>query len=414
MHLAIRKGRLGFARVDLTLEVHRSLEGIEAAAWNALDHGASPFLEWGFLRAAELSGSIGEEAGWLPFFLTLWGDANPDAGEGAGEGSRRVLVGAVAAFVKTHSYGEYIFDFQWANAAERVGLPYYPKLVIAAPVTPATGPRILLARELSNEARVAVSRALIEAVDELARETNCRSTHWLFCLQSELELLVEAGYAPRSSLQFHWHNRGYTDFDDFLGRMQSRKRKKFKKERRKVHAAIEGLRWIEGDALTPDIADTIDRFYRITTSQHWGRAYLEPGFFHELLRLMPERVRFVQVDRAGEAIAGALFLETPKALYGRYWGCTEEVEFLHFETAYYAGIERCIEREIPLFEAGAQGEHKLLRGFEPALTRSAHKIEHPGLDRGVREFCREESQAVAARIAALADYGPYKQTSEGD
>ena len=277
----------------------------------------------------------------------------------------------------------------------------------------ATGPRILLAPALDAATREAVAHALIEAVGDLAEQSKCRSTHWLFCTREELDWLEAAGYEPRASLQFHWHNRGYQSFDDFLGAMQSRKRKKFRKERKRVHAAIDALRWVEGEALGSEDADAMDRFYRSTTSQHWGRAYLRPGFFHRLVELMPERLAFVRVDQGGENIAGALFLESEQALYGRYWGCSRELEYLHFEAAYYAGIERCIAREIPLFEAGAQGEHKLLRGFEPSATHSAHWIAHPGLDRGVREFIREESRAVDARLEALAAYGPYRCEDDG-
>jgi predicted N-acyltransferase len=401
------------ALVDLTVTTLRSIEGVESASWNALDHAPSPFLEWGFLRALELSGSVGAEAGWDPYYLVVHGDlptaqgASPDRRGDRG----KTLLGAVAAYVKSHSYGEYIFDFHWARVAMSSGIRYYPKLVIAAPVTPATGRRLLLHPGLDAAGRDAVSERLIAAVRELADETVCSSIHWLFTTDDERERLVAAGYAPRSSYQFHWHNRDYGTFDDFLGQLTSRKRKQVRKERRRARAAVDEVRFVPGVELDARQVDALDRFYRRTTYLYGGRQYLRPGFFETLLELAPERVRFLEATRADEAIAGALFFETEHGLYGRYWGCDEEIEFLHFEAAYYAGIERCIERGLPLFEAGAQGEHKLLRGFLPVLCNSAHWLRHPGLDHGVRRFLREEELAVAGHMRELEGYGPYRSGS---
>ena len=392
---------------QLTLSCESSLEGVNSAEWDALDHAPNPFLEWAFLRAAELTDSIGEAAGWEAHYLMVRAGDEPwtrDAGLEPG-----TLIGAVAAFLKGHSHGEYIFDFQWANASHEAGLPYYPKLVVAAPVTPATGPRILLHPSLDAAGREAVAQSLIAAVRELSVQLGCRSVHWLFITSQESAWLQAAGFIARSSLQFHWRNREYECFDDFLGEMTSRKRKKFKRERKLVHEKIDGLRWLEGESIDQPALDAIQRFYTHTTDNHWGRAYLEAGFFHRLAELAPHRLRLVMVDRGGETIAGAMFMETEQALYGRYWGCTEQVDCLHFETAYFAGIERCIEKKIPLFEAGAQGEHKLLRGFEPTLCRSAHELQHPGLARAIRDFCRNEAVAVERRIEALREYGPYRR-----
>ena len=386
------------------------------------------------MRALEGSQSIGGSSGWQPGYLVIRGPKHPlaatetprrdesgtpepelsardeakDSDASPNESEAQVIWGAVAAFVKDHSYGEYIFDFQWAQAAQRAGLSYYPKLVVAAPVTPATGPRILIHPALGEELRKSVQVALIEAVREFADATRCSSIHWLFCTAEEQALLEELEFTPRDSLQYHWHNRGYADFDAFLGEMQSRKRKKFKKERRRVHEQIDALEWREGDAIGPEQIAAMERFYRRTTSEHWGRAYLEPGFFELLVEHHRDRVRFVEVTHRGEVAAGALFLETEGALYGRYWGASVELDCLHFETAYYAGIERCIEKKIPLFEAGAQGEHKLLRGFEPSITRSAHWMRHPGLHRAIAEFCEHEARELSARRGELASYGPYR------
>ncbi len=392
------------------------------AAWDALDHGASPFLRAGFLRALEESGSIDplvptplasltapasrgsrarRHSGWTSIYLLA---------EQAGR-----LVGGVAAFIKEHSYGEYIFDFGWANAAQRAGIPYFPKLVIAAPQTPATGPRILLAPDLDPAARAAVRDLLIAAVRRIADDADCSSIHWLFCTAEEQAALATAGFTPRASYQFHWKNRGYQSFDEFLGALKSRKRKQLRKERQKAQAAIERLEWLGGGDLDRAMLDDLDRFYRNTTDNHGGRDYLRPGFFHRLAETLPDAMRAVFVHQGGARVAGALFLETSAALYGRYWGADVQVDLLHFETAYYAGIDRTIAKGLPLFEAGAQGEHKLVRGFEPSPTYSAHWLRNPGLFAAVNAHLETEALGVAAEIAELAKFGPYRlEGGDGD
>jgi uncharacterized protein len=380
-----------------------SIADVDAAAWDGLDHGPSPFLRHGFLRALEESGSIEpatarkRRSGWASLYLLA---------EQAGR-----LVGAVPAFVKTHSYGEYIFDWGWANAAQRAGLHYYPKLVIAAPATPATGRRLLIA---PGGDAAAIGAALIGAVRAVADDADCSSIHWLFCTRDEQAQLVRAGFFARASMQFHWHNRDYKTFDDFLARLRSRKRKQLRKERERAQGAIERLSWVAGAELDEAQLDDLDRFYRNTTDQHGGRDYLRPGFFHALARHLPDAMRMVEVVAGGRRVAGALFLETEHALYGRYWGADVHVDLLHFETAYYAGIERAIERGLALFEAGAQGEHKLLRGFDPMPTYSAHWIRHPGLAAAIEDHARREAAAVAAQIAELAQFGPYRNAQDDD
>jgi hypothetical protein len=213
-------------------------------------------------------------------------------------------------------------------------------------------------------------------------------------------------------MQFHWHNRGYASFDDFLGALKSRKRKQLRKERERARAAIDALVWVPGGEATQDQLDDLDRWYRNTTDAHGGRDYLRPGFFHRLAETLPEAMRIVQVTANGKRIAGALFLETPAALYGRYWGADLHVDLLHFETAYYAGIERAIVKQLPLFEAGAQGEHKLLRGFEPAATYSAHWIRHPGLAAAIADHTAREHAALTHELGELAKYGPYRAAGE--
>jgi predicted N-acyltransferase len=368
---------------------------IDGAAWDRLDHQGSPFLRFGFLRALEDSGSIGRRAGWDPVYLL------------AERGGR--LEGAVAAFIKEHSYGEYIFDWAWAGAAERAGVPYYPKLVIAAPVTPATGPRVLLAPGADADATTA---ALAAAVHEVADQAECGSIHWLFCTAGEQARLARLGFAPRASYQFHWHNRGYASWDDFLAALASRKRKQLRKERAKVAAAIDGVRWRGRGELDTAALDRMDRWYRNTTDNHGGHDYLRPGFFHRLAETMPDELLVAEVSVKGRPSAGAVFLETPAALYGRYWGTDVAVDLLHFETSYYAGIDRAIARGLPRFEAGAQGEHKLVRGFMPSATYSAHWLRHPGLRAAIEGFLRREAGAVAAHMAELATLGPYRRDGE--
>jgi uncharacterized protein len=388
-------GAAGRRRV-IQVRVVRHIAEADAASWDALDHGGCPFVRHGFLAALEETGSIGREAGWEPRYLLA---------ERGG-----ALVGAVAAFVKTHSFGEFIFDWEWAHASQRAGLDYYPKLVVAAPLTPATGPRLLRAPGLSPADRREVGAALVDAVERVAEEEECSSLHFLFVTREERDLLADLGLAPRASFQFHWHNRGYGAFDDYLARMSSRRRKQVRKERSRARAAVDAVEFVPGASLTRADLRDLDRFYRINVAAHGGAAYLEPGFFAALVRHLPDAVLMARALRGGRAIAGALFLETDKALYGRYWGAVEDVPLLHFEVTCYLGIERCIERGTPLFEAGAQGSHKLLRGFEPSPTHSVHRMYHPGLDRAVRQFLREE----ALHMARLSRLEPFKDDPEAE
>jgi predicted N-acyltransferase len=381
-----------------TVRVLGRIEEIDATAWDSLDHGPSPFLRHGFLAALEASRSIGGRSGWTPAYLCAFDGAT--------------LVGAVAAFVKTHSYAEYIFDFGWASAAHRAGVPYYPKLVIAAPMTPATGNRILLAPGLSAARAAEVRRLLVAAVRAVADDADCSSIHWLFCTAEEQAALAVLGFTPRASYQYHWQNRGWASWDEFLGALKSRKRKQLRKERERVHAACAPVAWVAGGDAGEALLDDVDRWYRATVDAHGGSDYLRPGFFHEVARRLPDVVQLAEVrDRDGARIAGAIFFETPGpggALYGRYWGADRHVELLHFETAYYAGIERCCARGTPLFEAGAQGEHKLVRGFLPRATHSAHWLRHPGLAAAVDDFCAREARAIAREIEELAAAGPFR------
>ena len=377
------------------MRVETAIGRVEPAAWDGLDHGPSPFLRHGFLTALDESRSVGGRTGWAPLYLLV-----EDGGR---------LLGATAAFLKSHSYGEYIFDWGWASAAQRAGVPYYPKLVVAAPFTPATGRRILLAPGADADL---VTAALAAAAQAIADDAGCSSIHWLFCTADEQARLAALGYAPRASFQYHWHNRGWRDFDDFLGAMASRKRKQIRKERLRARAGVDELRWVSGRDAPPDLLDDLDAFYRSTTDNHGASDYLRAGFFHRLAKSLPDEMLIAEVVAGGERVAGALFFETAAGLYGRYWGARRHVDMLHFETAYYAGIERCIARGTPLFEAGAQGEHKLVRGFLPSPTYSAHWIRHPGLDAAIRDHLVREARAIEREMAELHGAAPYRRDGE--
>lgn len=379
----------------IATRIVRRIAQVDGAAWDALEHAGSPFLRHGFLSALEETGSIGRSAGWEPRYFLCERDGR--------------LIGAAAAFRKSHSFGEFIFDWEWAHASQRAGLDYYPKLVVAAPVTPATGPRLLRHPSLSPADRREVGEALVGAIDRLARDDDCSSLHFLFVTGEEVSLLVDLGMAERRSFQFHWHNRGYRDFDDYVSRMSSRRRKQVRKERSRARGAVDAVELVPGGSLTAADLRDLERFYRVNVAAHGGTAYLGPGFFAALARRMPDEMLMARAVRGKKAIAGALFLESDQALYGRYWGATASVPLLHFEVTCYLGIERCIERGTPLYEAGAQGSHKLLRGFEPSATHSAHRMYHPGLDRAVRQFLREEAAAVEAHMARLTRLGPFKE-----
>lgn len=399
---------------DLTTRIVPSLASVDAAQWNALEHGASPFCEYGFLRALERSGSVGPQSGWEPAYVLVEAPADVSALRAGGEGReipRPRLVGAVAAYVKAHSYGEYIFDWAWARAAERAGMAYYPKLVVAVPMTPATGPRLLVAKDMSRGPVVA---RLVDGVRGLAERRRCSSIHWLFTTAAEQAELREHGFMARASFQYHWHNAGYASFEEFLARMTSRRRKQLRKERARVSASAPAVEWVGGAELTLEDCATIDRFYRVTTQNHHGQDYLQPGFFAAVVEEQPERVQWARVRRGERTIAGALFFETRAGLYGRYWGCEEEIEFLHFETAYYAAIDRCIARGTPLFEAGAQGEHKLVRGFAPASTYSSHWFRHAGFGSAVGRFLAEEAAAVEVHMRELATLLPFRDGDDGE
>ncbi len=348
-------------------------------------------MSYAFLSALEDSGSVDARTGWHPRHAVLR--------DGTGQ------VAAVApCYAKTNSYGEYVFDHGWANALERAGGRYYPKLQVAAPFSPVPGPRFL------RRGGVPVA-VLARALEAMAEELDCSSVHVTFCTREEWEALGQAGWLQRLGMQYHWENRGYTGFEDFLAALSSRKRKAVKRERRDAQAGLT-FRALSGAELTPDIWSVFYKFYTSTVDRKWGGAYLTPEFFPLLGERLGENVVLMLAEREGRPIAGALNLRSADVLYGRNWGCVEDVPFLHFELCYYQAIDYAIAHGMTRVEAGAQGEHKIQRGYLPSPTYSAHFIRHEGLRRAVVQFLQMEQMELEETMTAMAAEGPYKKAGE--
>jgi predicted N-acyltransferase len=377
-----------------------SIERADKAVWRALEPRDFPFFDFEFLRALERSGSIGPGSGWEPVYLVHRDEK--DSGR---------LLGALCLYLKTDSYGEYIFDWEWAREYERHGLPYYPKLVAAVPFTPATGPKLLVRPDVGEATRTAVTRALLEAAQSLVDELHVSSAHALFLPEGELDDFAQRGFAVRHSLQFHWRNPGYGAFSDYLDALISKRRGQIKRERRQLRDEGLIIERLTGEALNRDQAATMYRFYVGTLERKWGFPYLNEAFFYEVFRTMRDRVLLVLTrdELSRRPVAGALFFFKGRSLFGRYWGAAEERRNLHFELCYYQGIEFAIERRLKLFEAGAQGEHKLARGFLPTLTYSAHQIRHLGFMRAIERYIAEEKELLARSMAVYARHDPYKR-----
>jgi len=363
-----------------------ALAQVPAPRWDALA-GDNPFLRYAFLDALETTGCASEDTGWTPRHVTLW------------DGAR--LCGAMPLYLKSHSYGEYVFDWGWAEAYHKHGLQYYPKLLCAVPFTPASGPRLLAPT-------AAERRALLDAAFALAASTRASSLHILLPDEAQAAEMEARGMMIRSSVQFHWENRGYADFDAFLAGMSHDKRKKIKQERRRVREAGVVFERLTGrEASDRDIA-FFTACYNRTYRQHHSTPYLNRGFFERLVQAMPDNVLLVIGRRDGVRIAAALNVFTTAALYGRYWGATEFHSGLHFETCYYQAIEFCIERGIALFEGGAQGEHKLARGLLPVRTLSAHWLAHPQFASAVEHFLARETNGIGAYLDELNEHTPFR------
>ena len=375
-----------------------SLAEIAPGQWNRLAHGDDPFVEHAFLLALEQSGSVGGHSGWMPMHLVL-----RDA-----EGTP---VAALPLYLKQHSYGEYIFDWSWASAAARAGIEYYPKLVSMVPFTPATGRRFLVAPEMDLGEAVG---PLLNAANALAQRLQASSIHLNFLTQPELEAVVaaDARFLPRLSMQFHWENAGYRNFDEYLAKFRASLRKQVRKERKRAKESGLDIRVVEGKDLSRQDIEALQRFYMDTCYKRGSGPYLTPSFFDALDGLLAERVVAVLAYRDSQAVAGTLNFERGSHLYGRYWGCIEDHDALHFECCYYALIERAIDKGLTHFEAGAQGLHKLRRGLMPTAIHSAHHLLHPQLAQAVANYLPSEAYAVQQEIASLSEHGPFHRKHE--
>jgi len=381
------------------LERLASLTEIIAADWNRLVPDHHPFLSHEFLSALERHGCVGEATGWLPWHMVC-------------RDERGRLLGAAPLYLKFNSYGEFVFDWGWAEAYRRSNLPYYPKLVGAIPYTPATSPRLLLAAD--QPAPEETAQNLIEYLLEEARRRRWSSIHWLFPPSTELGRLRTQGFLPRLGCQFHWQNQGYRDFQDFLDALTAKRRKNIHRERRRVREAGLDVRVLTGRELSDGQWRSVHEFYRSTFQRLGGVPTLTLPFFQEIAETLGEQLMLVLAFAHGREVAAAISFRSATTLYGRHWGCQADYDSLHFEACYYQGLDYCIQQGLQRFEPGAQGEHKIYRGFLPTFTHSAHWIAHPGFRQAIAEFLERETPAVRAYAQDLLGHSPYRAEEPSD
>jgi hypothetical protein len=370
-----------------------ALSDLPAAEWNALVPDQNPFLSHEFLSALERHQCVGEPTGWLPWHAVC----RDDQGR---------LLGAAPLYLKFNSYGEFVFDWGWAEAYRRNGLPYYPKLVGAIPYTPTTSPRLLLAPD--QPAPEDTARALVAHVLEEAHRRRWSSIHWLFPPLAELDRLQAQGFLPRLGCQFHWQNHGYRDFQDFLDTFTAKRRKNINRERRLVREAGLELRVLTGRELGEAQWHGMHEFYRSTFRRLGGTPTLTLPFFQDIAETLGDRLILVLAFAQGREVAGAISFRSASTLYGRHWGCRADYDSLHFEACYYQGLDYCIQRGLQRFEPGAQGEHKIYRGFLPTFTHSAHWIAHLGFRQAIADFLARETPAVREYARELLQHSPYR------
>jgi predicted N-acyltransferase len=381
--------------VRVELAVIERMRDIARDEWNALlAPDDSPFLEWEWLHAMEESKSAARKTGWAPYHLVVR----------AAPGGK--IVAACPMYLKSHSMGEFIFDHGWADAAERAGIRYFPKLLVGVPFTPHTGRRFLVADGFNRRSMIML---LARALAEFCKDNGLSSVHVNFCAPDEAEALKELGYLPRYGYQYHWRNGGFQTFDDYLAQLKSKRRYAVRHERAALQAQDVSIRVHAGDEISDAMFGPMFKIYLSTIQKlYWGRQYLTRDFFDLLRASFKRHLRFVCAYRRGELIAGTINLEKAGVFYGRYWGCFTELPFLHFNVCYYAAIEHCIERGVSRFEPGAGGEYKWLRGFDPALTLSMHFIAHSGLRKAIGNFLNRERREVEAWIAEGHDRSQLK------
>ena len=377
--------------MEISLET--SLENVQPEEWDALGGHADPFLSHAFLVALERYDCVGETFGWYPRHLLIRDD-------------RSRLIGAMPMYLKTNSYGELVFDWSWASAYERSGRRYYPKLVVGIPYTPITGRRLLVAPDADA---VTVKDALIQSAIQIAQENGLSSIHWLFLDPQDRARLESQGMMLRRDCQYHWHNRDYADFDGFVAEFTSRKRKKVNRERRRVAEQEIELRTLHGTEVDAEDWAMFHRFYVDTFEKNAGIPTLTLPFFEEVGRNLGDRVVMVVAEHEGRPVAAALNFRSDEALFGRYWGCDRDFHSLHFEACYYRGIDYCIEHGLARFEPGAQGEHKIARGFLPTTTWSAHWIRDEDFRDVIETFCRRERVFMQQRCEELMEWSPFRE-----
>jgi uncharacterized protein len=380
----------------LTFRSLASIDEVAASDWNALATASGvPFVRHEFLAALEHTACVGPDTGWRPRHVL------------ARRGAR--IVGALPLYEKSHSWGEFVFDFGWAQAYSRHGLQYYPKLVAATPFTPATGPRLLVAPGEDSES---VRAALLAGARDLMRSLGASSLHVQFADEADATWLQQRGLHGRIDCQFHWENRGYEDFDAFLGTFTADKRKKAKRERRRVTEAGVSFEWRSGAELSAKDWKTAHRLHADTFRRHGHEPYLNLAFFTEISRTLPGQPQVLLARQSGEIVATAIFFRGADTLYGRYWGAAGDHHSLHFEACYHQGIEYCIGAGLRRFEPGTQGEHKLARGFAPAFTRSAHEIVEPRFAQAIARFLDDERAAVRAYAQEAGQHVPFRRSDE--
>jgi predicted N-acyltransferase len=372
--------------------ISHSLEEVSSEAWNQLEGTDTPFLRHEFLTALERHQCVGRAHGWIPQHLLLFdGDT---------------LAGAVPQYLKTNSYGELVFDWAWAEAYQRIGKPYYPKLVAAIPYTPATGPRLLIAPQADRQV---IANQLIRSSLNHAGNSPISSLHYLFPHQQDLQTLENHGLLPRLGCQFHWYNQDYRDFDDYLDRFTSKHRKKIRRERRQVVESGVVVQRLYGEELSEAQWQAVHRHYTSTFERLGGYATLSLNFFLELSHTLPRQLIVVLAEHEDRPVASAICFRDKNTLYGRHWGCDVRFQNLHFEACYYQGLEYCIEHGLQRFDPGAQGEHKISRGFLPTPTWSAHWIADPTFRSAIAEFLRRETVDMQHYIVGFAEHSPFKQ-----
>ena len=381
---------------QVTLRVARKMSEVAKADWDRLAAGVSPFLRWDWLDSMEETGCVNEKTGWLPHHIVV------EKGD--------VLVAACPMYLKLHSMGEFVFDYEWAEAAHHAGIQYYPKLLVGIPFTPVTGQRFLTA---AGEARGALVRFMGQALAKIAADNKISSVHVNFCLADERDALEQIGFFPRAGIQFHWQNRGFNSFDDYLASFRSDRRNKVKRERREVAVRGITIRAFEGDELTLQHMRTMFRLYKGHVDRlYYGRQYLTREFFDDLQRRFAPHLCLMLAERDGKIIAGTFNVRDDTAMYGRYWGCFEEHPFLHFNVCYYSAIEHSIRTGLERFEAGAGGSFKQLRGLDPEHTTSMHYIVDGRFRRAVERFLIQEREMIQRKREMLLDHSQLKHEQQ--